>query len=301
MILGDKNVCLGVDEFCVTQDRIDSGKVGGTERFFLFVLKPYLEDAGFRVFHYPMRYKDDIEFDVVIHSNLFNSKLKGKKHILWAGSWHASGCEHVDLTICVSEFFKRKMGWSDAIVIYPPFDHNILQYKTRSYMPGTIFCHSNPNRHIAHTIGIASQLVKKDIKFRWDLTGGNKLYSDNYNDRSFGHAQFNIYHHGTIPRIEVLGKLTNANLFVYPNMSDESETFCVCASEAMALGVPTLLPRREPFISLFPEAEKALTEMEMVYKIECMLDEEPRKDYDVGHYDDRAIMPKFIKAVEGLI
>lgn len=295
-------VFLALDEKCVTERKMQLDMFGGSERFLLKIFKPWLEKSGHTVAHYPQRDVLEDKYDVAIHSNIFDHRVRARRSILWCGSWHGQGVEHADVTIVVSQLVKDELGWKDAIVMPVPFDHKILIYKSNLYQPGLIMCHSNPNRHIVHTEAIAKKLKEKGEKFTWLLSGGNRLYSDDFHEQSsFIRPDGSIQYLGIVPRKVLLQKLTSAHVWAYPVLSVKDETFCVAAAEALALGIPTVLPRKEPFRSVFPEAEFALNEREFAYKIECLFQEQPRWDKDMSRYDDRILMPKYLEVVEALV
>lgn len=298
----NKKAILCLDEKCITNERIKSDMFGGAERFCIKILKPWLESEGFEVVHFPQVGIFDYDYDIAFHSNVYDHRANAKRHILWCGSWHCMGIESVDVAIVISEFMKEKLGWKDAIVLPAPFDHNILKYRSNLYQPGLIMCHSNPNRHLKHTKNIALALKNNGEKSAWLLTGGNRLYCDEFHEQfSFIYPDGRIEYLGAVPRIVLIQKLTSANVWAYPILSADDETFCVAAAEALALGIPTVLTRRRPFLELFPEAEFASNEHEFVRKIECLLHEEGRWDKDMSRYDDRNVMPEYMKIVRGLL
>lgn len=295
------NIFLSLDPNCISERKLKEDKLGGSERYFT-ILKRYLDkEADFKVEMFPD--KPNKQYDLCIHSNVFDPKINAKKHILFAGSWHAQGYEHADLTICVSEYFRDRMNWIKALVIPAPFDSEILKYKNSQYMPHRIVTTSNPNRHLKHTLSIAKLLYSRNTVYDWCLSGGHKLYSDNWNDSvDLSKINFGIIYRGVLDRLNLLCLLTSAHVYAYANFSDNSETCSVATMEAMALDIPTILPKREPFVSMFPEAIFAETEDEMADKIQMGF-QISRRDFeykDIGRYSSDVIFPQIIKIIKDM-
>ncbi len=300
-----KKIFLSTDENCWYQDKIEKRILGGAENFFL-LLREWLLKEGYDVYD---KVLNQIDFfavpDLTIHSNSFNPKIESKKHLLWCGSWHAQGTEHTDKTIVLSEFMKKKLGWRNAIVLPAPFNKEILKYKGGMFASRRIICTSNPNRHYPNTVKLCSILKDRQIDFDMQICGGNKLYGPSFGECfDFGNRRtdINLYYKGSLRRYELYSLLTSGNIWVYLNLNDDSETFCVSMLEAAALGIPVILPEREPFTSVLPEAFFVKSIEEMADKIEDIFENGPNRiDYDVSRYHEDVVMPKYMNIIKELL
>lgn len=294
-------IYIAADPQCMTSEKIRKDKLGGSERF-CWMWQRYLDMDGLHSDMTPDPPQG--EYDLAIHSNMYNRHVKAKKHILWAGSWHAQGVEHVDKVICVSQYFAEKKGWDNADIVAPPFDHKIMLYKSAPY-PRRIVTHSNPNRHFKHTLKIAAQLVDRGVEFDWVLTGGNKLYSDNFGEAAdFNVPTLNITHAGVMERFDLIKLLSSAEIWAYPNLSDESETFGVAPIEAAALEIPVILPDRPPFRNgrYLWGAKRCANEDEFANTIAAYLERPWRwKDAPVNQYRDDVIFPMLNRIVKNML
>lgn len=273
--------------------------LGGTERFML-LWKRHLEDSGYNVAMWPIF--PLITYDLCIHSNVFNPRVKARKHILWGGSWHLQGREHVDKVILNSQHMQDILGWKEAVVIPAPYDADILKYKDSMRCPRRIVSTANPNRYISHAIEIAKLLVEQNVIFEWIITGGNRLYAESFGEcYDFHTAHEHIHYTGAVNRHELLNKLTSASVWVYPNFSDNSETLCVAALEACALGIPTVVPARGPFSYTLPYSVCESSPGAFSERIIRALDGFPEKQDDVSQFDSRVVFPQLLEEVKSLI
>jgi hypothetical protein len=298
-----KKTYLAVDSNCWTPEKIGSDCLGGTEQFFMR-LKSWLEKAGHLVFD-PVINPGVDRADLCIHSNAFDHRYDGiNKHLLWAGSWHASVHDpKADKVIIVSEFMKSQMKCDRAIVIPAPYDHTLDGYKTSDYVKNRIVTTSNPNRHFQHTMKVAELLHERGVEFDLQMVGGNRLYSDKFGECFNFRSSPYINYRGVLPRHDMIGVLTTANVWIYPNFSDQSETMGVAPVEAMVLGIPTVLPWREPFMSIVPEAKLVGNEEHMADAIISVLSgkRSSRENYNMLRYSEDVVMPKILKEVEEML
>ncbi len=295
-----KTIYLNIDRQSVTPKKVERDILGGTERFFL-LWKKHLQEIGYFCFSPPEDNGSGF-YDLVIHSNVPTPPVNATKSILWAGSWHAGGYLGCDVTICNSPFFKEQMKWDKALVIPAPFDERILTYRHSLHLPGVIVSNSNPNRYYGHMLNICAMLEEKQVSFEWRFTGGNRLYSDEFSEpTTFGKESKRLKYYGPVPRQEMLGILTSAHVWAYPNFTDNSETLCVAAMEALALGIPTLLPKRKLFLMMYPEADLCSNEREMMEKILYYFEHGQRWDTDMSRYSSRVIFPQLDEVVKTLI
>ena len=235
------------DPGCIAEAKVAHDVMGGTERFFV-KWGEWLKGKGHLVEGHAGLPPSMKSYDICIHSNVVRDGIKAEKHVLWAGSWHAFGYDKADLTICVSDYFWKKKRWENALVVNAPFDSDVQEVERRP-TKGVVMCHSNPCRHIEYTCRIAKRLESENIRYEWNLTGGNSLYSDDFADPDYYCGGSSVRHLGSLSRRVMLEVLASAWIWVYPNFGDDSETFGVAPLEAMAMGIPVALPKREPFIS----------------------------------------------------
>ena len=239
------NIFLGLDENCISEEKIITGRLGGTERFFL-ILWNFLLDQE----HYVSKVNDR-NFDIAIYSNTSREFVTAKKHICWCGSFHTDAAEKpYDLIIANSQFMLDTIN-SHGVVIPACYEKQVELYKTSIYNPGKIITTSNPNRHILFTEQACELLIAKKINFTWIITGGNKLYSDSFNEQFVINSQ--KLQHRILNRTALLREVANSHLYCYPNFEDNSETQCVAAIEAAALDVSVVLPNRLPFTEILPD------------------------------------------------
>lgn len=263
-----KTIYLATDPNSWSGHKIREGKLGGAENFF-YKLYGWLEEEGYMVCDPVLNPHWLRTPDLVIHSNSFNPNIAGSAHLLWAGSWHASVNDpRVDKVIVLSEFMKREMKCDRAIVIPAPYDKQLEQYRGFSKLRGRIVTTSNPNRWFEYAEPMVNLLAERGASCVWNYCGGNKLYGDGFGECHNFHTwkvgDVDMVYLGVLDRHDLYGLLSSAWLWVYPNFSDKSETFCVSMIEAAALGIPVILPKREPFISILPGALFVETWQEMV-------------------------------------
>ena len=117
------DIYIAQDPNCISPRKVRRDILGGSERYLLKLGEFMRDELGHDVSGHDGSPADPGKvYDVCIHSNVVRKELgiKAEKTVLWAGSWHAFGYEDADLTICVSDYFKNRMGWQEAKVI-PPF------------------------------------------------------------------------------------------------------------------------------------------------------------------------------------
>lgn len=239
------NIFLGLDDTCISEEKIITGRLGGTERYF-FLLWNFLIKKGHNISR-----DVDQEYDIAIYSNASKQFVNAKKHICWCGSLHTDAAwKPYDLVIANSHYMLSRIN-TDGIVIPACYESQIKLYQTSRYKPRAIITTSNPNRHILYTEKICNQLKNNNIEFTWTITGGNKLYSNAFNEHFSISSQY--LHHRILNRLDLLHEVSESHLFCYPNFSDNSETQCVAAVEAAALNIPVILPKRLPFTEVLPD------------------------------------------------
>jgi hypothetical protein len=297
------NIYLATDKNCWTERKIQERKTGGTENFFL-ILRRWLIEEGYSVYDpvlNPLNFHNNTP-DLTIFSNSYEEYYKGKKNILWSGSWHVSSSAPVDLHICVSKYFQKKAGIKSAIVIPPPYDNDIDKYKDSQHTPRRIVSTSNPNRYMKHAIEVCKFLDDMEVNYEYHFSGGNKLYSDEYPEAISFCQHPKLFHRGILNRHELLNLLTSAHVWVYPNFSNDSETFCSSVVEAAALGKQIIVPRREPFLSTIPEAFFAEDSFIMSRLIKSVFEKNlSKKVCDVSHYKEEAVKAEFMRAIKEML
>jgi len=292
-------IFMRLDKDLLFDEQLKTRLIGGSENFF-FMVANWLRGVGHEVDIWPP--KPTGEYDLCIHSNVMRLECNAKKHVLWAASWHASGYENADLTILASEFMKETKGWDDAVVIPIAVRDEVFHLMSKR-KDRKIVCHSNPSRHFNHTSNIANLLAQMGEKFEWEVCGGNKLYSPRFQEMHNFNANPRVLSHGPIPLEDAWHLVQTADVWVYPNLTDNSETQCVAMLEAAAIGVPVFLPRRRPFTDLLPGAVFCETEEEFATMIGAFL---------TGHGHYRAapkpvefaegnVMPRFIECLEEVL
>lgn len=238
-------IFLDYDKKCLSENKILTGRIGGTERFFL-LLESYLKTQGYHI-------NQDTSYDISIHSNSTSEYVKSNYRICWCGSWTTdANNKNYNLVIANSAFMLETLN-IQGIVIPACFDSSIEQFKTGNYESGKVITTSNPNRHIENTLKVFDILYKMDLKFSWFITGGNKLYSDVFPENFKLSSTSPIEYRGILTRDEMLRSLSRSHVYCYPNFSDNSETQCVSMIEAAALGIPVVAPKRRPFIDTLPD------------------------------------------------
>lgn len=245
------NIFLGFDTKCLSDDKISTGRVGGTERFFL-LLKKFLLSTNNNVTDY-----DNGElFDVAIYSNATNKLVNAKTQICWCGSLHTNDASDpkYDIVIANSQFMLDSLKLTKpGYVISACFEPEILDYMCDLHVKGKIITTSNPNRHIEVTRHICHILNELNYSYKWIITGGNKLYSDSFPETFSIPVDNHLTYKSVLSRYHMLEELANSHIFCYPNFNDNSETQCVSAIEASALGIPVVLPDRLPFTEVLPD------------------------------------------------
>jgi len=295
-------IFLSLDTKCMSQEKLDKRIFGGAELFFLLLAK-HLRGEGYEVEHWPNLPSG--EYDMCIHSNEFNHEVKAKKHIIWSGSWTGLGAEHADKAIVLTKYMKSKMGpeWQNAFVIPAPYNSEIEKYKTEGFVPNRIVCTSNPNRHYLNMISLSHDLQRRRVDFHIELCGGNKLYSPDFPEsHNFNMPKMNINYNGPLSRYEMFKLLESAQIWAYPGFGNWSETQGVAPVEAMALGIPTVLPKEEPFIEMSKNispspfiADTIEDFCDIVYDL--LIEGVNHIDYDTSYYSEYRIMPMLLQLV----
>ena len=304
--MSDKTIYLSPDLACWTDRKIRNEALGGAENFF-WKLYGWLVDEGHHI-HDPVLDHHPGKHDLTIHSNAFNLKHEGRKNLLWCGSWTCTPHEpKIDKVIMLSEFMKQKMNCDRAIVISAPYDPQIEQYKGMGRLNGKIVTSSNPNRWFSYADPMMNLMAQKGMNCTWEFCGGNRLYGDgfgecfNFNNQQVGDVQ--MVYRGVLNRNDLYGLLSSAHVWIYPNFSDASETFCVSMIEAAVLGIPVILPNREPFISVLPGACFVNTWEEMVEETQKVL-EFPGKlmtNCETEQYSEAVVKPQLLKIIEEML
>ena len=281
-------IFLDYDIKCLSRDKVLSGRVGGTERFFL-LLESYLKSQGHTV------NSSDI-YDIAIHSNATLLLVNAKYHICWCGSFGTTDAKigNYDLIIANSDLMLEYVG-RKGIVIPACYDKDIEQFKTNKYIERRIITTSNPNRHFLDALKIIDLLHESRTEFSWLITGGNKLYSDGFSEQFQVKDDSSITYRGVLDRTEMLTELARSHVFCYPNFSDNSETQCVSMIEANVLGIPTVVPKRRPFIDILPDNPYIAKNEDEFARITKFLLSQPRKDTkicDVSKYTEDVVFDK---------
>lgn len=239
------NIFLGLDDNCISEEKIITGRLGGTERFFL-LLWNFLVKKG----HSVSRALDK-NYDVAIYSNVSSHFVTAKSHICWCGSLHTDAAEKpYDLVIANSKFMLNAIN-TNGVVIPACYEPQVKLYRTLLYNARTIITTSNPNRHILFTEQVSKLLYNNGVEFTWTITGGNKLYSESFNE----HFTFDLpnLQYKLLNRSDLLYEVAHSHVFCYANFEDNSETQCVAAIEAAAMDIPVILPNRLPFTEVLPD------------------------------------------------
>jgi hypothetical protein len=294
------SVFLQTDLACWTEQKLQKGMTGGTESFFMR-LREWLITSHHDVYDPVLRPKTG-KIDLCIHSNTFDESIKAKRHLLWAGSFHASTSDpRPDKIVIVSEYMKNKMGCDRATVIPAPYGADVDRFKNMPFLRHHISSTSNPNRYFPHALKVM-KILKDDLNlnFQWTIVGGNKLYADNYPEcHNFNEGGF--AYRGIVPRLEVIGVLTSSQIWAYPNFTDDSETLCCSMLEAAALGISVVVPKREPFISVLPSAFFAEDEEHFAAIIHSLF-ECGKMDYpEIDGFSERSVMPRLLTEIEELL
>lgn len=299
-----KKIFLAVDIPCMSSppDKIEKDRMGGAERFMLLLAR-WLRDAGYSVSHWPDAI-DNNGYDLCIHSNVFASHVPAKKNILWGGSWHVSNYKGLaDTVILLSDYMRQRCDMPEAKVIPAPWDQDIECYKGFDPVPRRIVCNANPNRHFTWAVHLCRELKdKRGIDMDFHICGGSLMYNLAYPemfDLANGHPQ--LIYRGILDRHAMLGMMTLGHVYAYPNFTDDCETQGVSFLEAAALGLPVVLPRRQPFLEILPEAFFGSTLEEFVDIIIKLFSETKRGYHDVSRYSTGVVMPKILKEVYDLI
>jgi glycosyltransferase involved in cell wall biosynthesis len=291
-----------MDVKCLSYEKIQNRTLGGAELFFL-LLEEYLQKK-YKVTSWPNKPRG--EYDLCIHSNEFSNQINAKKHLLWCGSWGCHGYEKADATIVLTDFMRKKLGWDNARVIPAPYNREILNFKGLSRVKGRIVCTSNPNRHFLDSISLSSDLNNLGIDHTIEICGGNKLYSDGFPEGHNFNSHPNINYHGPLSRGDMFGLLSTAHVWAYPAFQQNAETQSVAPIEAMALGIPTVLPEKEPFIEISndidPKPFLCANREDFSATVARLLDREIQTiDYDVSRYRDEVSMAYVLQIVSDLI
>lgn len=280
-------IFLDYDKKCLSEDKILSGRVGGTERFFL-LLESFLRDQGHQI-------NQDSVYDVSIHSNFTNEYVKSKYRICWCGSWTTdANNKDYNLVIVNSPFMLETLNLQ-GLVIPACFDSRLKYFKTTNYEFSKIITTSNPNRHLENALKVFDLLHKMNLKFSWLITGGNKLYSDVFPENFKLSTVGPLEYRGILTREEMLTSLSRSHVYCYPNFSDNSETQCVSMIEAAALGLPVVVPNRRPFTETLPDNPYFVNdvyECAQVVKSIISKNRSESRVCDVTQYEEKLILNK---------
>lgn len=298
-----KKIFLATDPKCWVEDRIFERKLGGTESWFLKIRDWLLEE--YEVYDpvlNPFEFKINKIPDLTIFSNKYNEKYRGRKNIIRGGSWHVSNRAPVDLYICISEYFRKKMDINNAVVIPVPYYKEIENYRGKERIPNRIVSTSNPNRFFPHAIEVCEELDETKIDYEYHFIGGNKLYGEIFDETIYFSAESRLIYDGILSKMEVFDFLSKASVWIYPNFSDNSETFCVAAVEALALGIPAIVPDREPFLSVVPKGFFASDPQSMAIITRIVLENKLMGDLEsVKMYSEEAVKPQIMKVIKELL
>lgn len=259
-----------MDWNCYDLQRLKDGRVGGTERF-MKMLSDYCARVGHEVFTDP---EDGGEYEVGIYSNSYSDRFEARNKICFAGSWHTDALSApYDEIVWVSQYTKDRMKADRGVVIPACIEPEIIDYKTSGYVQNRIVTTANPNRFIEHANEICKILESFGVELEWFITGGNKLYSESFGGFSQPTHRF-IKYAGVMSRYDLLNLLATAHIFVYPNFTNDSETLGVSPIEAAMLGIPVVVPKREPFYETMRESAFYVSNVdECVGTIEFLLHE----------------------------
>ena len=293
------NIYLALDLKCLSNDKINKEKLGGTERSFLLI-KKYLESKGHEVTFDPLLV-DDMIYDIAIHSNFKNLDVVADKHICRAGSYTTDAqTQDYDVIITLSNFFAKFINRDNVVVIPVCYDSSLSKHKSALYEDKKIMTTSNPNRHLKDTLKVIKILDKEKVDYTWEICGGNKLYSNLFPEVFKAPANPKVLYSGILSHTVMLKKLALSHLFCYPNFSDESETFCVAMVEAAALGLPVILPKREPFTEVLPDNPyfcKNIKEMASTIKELLTVDRSQLYVCDVSRFTEDVVMAQIGDAI----
>ncbi|MFA4845083.1 MAG: glycosyltransferase [Patescibacteria group bacterium] len=292
-----KRIYIALDWKCATPERIAADKLGHTEQRMLMLTR-HLLAAGYDVVAEPTPEPND--FDIAVHSNGFQPGLNARKHIVWAGSWHFDPNEHpYDRIMFVSDFMREKFQRPDADVVPACYDDTLFQPNGRHYVPFRIVSTSNPNRYHEHAREICGRLMRSNVPFEWHYCGGNKLYGDEFWECFSPGEQRRMVYQGILSQAEVVAMLQTAHVWAYPNFTDGSETFCAAAVEAVAVGIPVIVPKRQPFLDVLGKcaiyAENAGEFAKAVHKV-FFSNNRPR--YDVTRYSSAIVLQRVVEIIE---
>jgi hypothetical protein len=292
-------IYLSTDTACWTLPKLKLHALGGAENFFL-ILSRWLIEAGHDVFD-PVLNPTAEGVDLTICSNNAVFPVKTKKRLLWSGSWHSPVDEpSFDEIIIISEFMKAEMKCDRAVVLPVPYGKDIDKFTGCDFINGRIVTTSNPNRWYSNAGELTALFKERGLSYEWRFAGGNQLYSQKYPE-CFSFGGDGLIYDGILGRHDLLGLLITAHVWIYPNFQDASETFCLSMIEAAALNIPVILPNREPFSSVLPEAFFVNSPKEMAdLVVKLMTQGYNRVNYDVSRYKEENVMPKYLELIERL-
>jgi hypothetical protein len=301
-----KRIYLAIDKACWTQDKIDLDVLGGTQAFFL-LLKRWIRSTF-----------DDVEVDhpltrrictynLAIHENSVDTTVNAVHHILWGGSWQARhwiNAEIVSKVILVSEYMKKIIGFKEAIVLPAPIRDDVFFYRAKRPVCfgglNDLACHSNYNRFSSHLLSFVEEMVEWGWSGYFHVFGGNSLYGPRFSNGPLPqHSRIIV--HGVLRRPEVFEIMRNCVAWAYPNFSDESETLCVAAIEAAALGMMTFLPNKQPFREILREQATSGTVGDMVREIRQALYQGVGTPLVPQQYTEQVVMPKYMTEIRPYI
>lgn len=303
-----KVIRIALDEKCVSEEKIEKDMLGGAERMCM-LWERYLVEAGYTVSRWPMPPDNPLDpdgvFDLCIHSNDVDPRVKAKKNILWGGTWHVCN-DHgkADRTIILTDFMRERYGWakSECDVIPAPFDHDLLKFKTDTFVPHRIVCNSNASRYFQHLLAIANILTERKVDFEWYFCGGSQLYSPMYREEhDFMNRHPNVHYQGILPRAQMLAMEASGHVHCYPAFSDIWETQGVAFLEAAALGVPVVLANISPLKEVLPEAWLCNNYEETADTIVRLFERTDRWRIDISRYDSDVVFEQLLDIVKELI
>lgn len=286
-------IFLGYDNKCLSKEKIISGRIGGTERFFL-LLESYLQSQGHTV-------NSSNEYDIAIHSNWMSTSVNTTYQVCWCGSWTTDACDSkYNLVIANSQFMLDKLKIKGT-VIPACYDSKIVEFESLSeYTNKKIITTSNPNRHFFNTLQVIDLLHKSKADFSWLITGGNKLYSDSFSEQFQVKEDSSIAYRGILNREDMLKELATSHVFCYPNFTDNSETQCVAMIEASVLGVPVILPKRQPFTDTLPDNPYFVNNINECAEVIINLLDQSRQELkicDVSNYTEDVVFNQIHEAL----
>lgn len=303
-----KTIRLAITEAGLTNERIAHDELGGAERFFLMWQK-YLTAAGYVVSRWPDSPMG--EYDLCIHANRIDQRVKSKQYLLWGGGWEiAENRGYKGRAIVLTDYHKKLCGdqlnWSTepCDVIPAPFDHEILKYRSDDFVRRRIVSNSNPSRFFDHVLAVAELLDKRGVDYDWQFCGGSRLYCPEFPERfQFEGAHPKVIYRGVLPRHAMIGMLTSGHVLAYPSFDSTTwETQGVAFLEAAALGLPVVLTKKEPFTSVMPEAWFCESAEEMADTIVELFERKDRVNYpEIGRYDSNFIFERLLNVVREMI